>query len=83
MSPYLMAFVVCDTEDFDYDTYLANNNIPIRIWGRRRYIDEEYGLSTLELTAKIYNELQDIFRNVDRSSLPAKIGKHLRLYLQK
>jgi aminopeptidase N len=75
MSPYLMAFVVCDIEDFDYDTYLANNNIPIRIWARRRYIDEEYGLSTLELTAKIYNELQDIFRNVDRSSLPAKIGK--------
>lgn len=78
MSPYLMAFVVCDTEDFDYDTYLANNNIPIRIWARRRYIDEEYALSTLELTAKIYNELQDIFRNVDRSSLPAKIGTYVK-----
>jgi hypothetical protein len=74
MSPYLMAFVVCDTADFDYDTYLANNNIPIRIWARRRYVDEEYALSTLELTVKIYNQLEDIFRNVDRSSLPAKIG---------
>ena len=70
-----MAFVVCDVSDFDFDTYLADNNIPIRIWARRRYVDEEYALATLELTYKIYNQLQDIFKNVDKSSLPAKIGK--------
>lgn len=71
-----MAFVVCDTEDFDYDTYLADNNIPIRIWARRRYIDEGYALSTLNLASKIYNSLQDIFKDVDRSALPAKIGMY-------
>ena len=73
MPPYMMAFVVCDKEDFDFDMSLANNNIPIRIWARKRYVDRKYTRAALELTTKIFNGLQDIFKNVDPSSLPEKI----------
>ena len=56
---------------------MADGNVPIRIWARTRLHGENLTLPCLDLAVKVFNGLQDIFRNVDRASIPPKIGKNL------
>ena len=74
MPTQLIAFIVFNTTDFKVMEKKADNDIPIRIWTRSRLNEEGLAEPALDLTIRIFNGLQDIFRNVDRRSLPPKIG---------
>jgi len=45
----------------------------VRLWARKQYIEKGYGDAPLNLTIKLFNSLQDIFRNVNKLALPDKI----------
>ena len=76
MPPQLIAYLVFNSSDFKMVEKMADGNVPIRIWTRSRLYDEGLATPTLDVAVKVFNALQDIFRNVDRSSIPPKIGKN-------
>jgi len=76
MPPQLIAYIVFNTSDFKMEERMADGNVPIRIWARTRLHGENLTIPCLDLAVKVFNGLQDIFRNVDRASIPPKIGKN-------
>ena len=71
-----MAYVVFKDSDFKLVQEMAgpDYDIPIRVWTRSNLAAKGLSLPVLDMTVKIFNELLDIFRNVDPTSIPPKIG---------
>ena len=47
------------------------------LWARKQYIDGGFGQDPLEMSVKIFDALDDIFRGVGAKALPPKIGKYI------
>lgn len=77
MPTYLVGLVVFATDDFKYVEQTLPNNMIMRLWARKELIEEGYGVGPLSMSANIMNQFLDIFRNVDKTALPEKIGNYL------
>ncbi len=73
LSTYLIGISVFYDNDITNVASKTNSGIPVQIWGRKNFIDEGQADMTLEMVVNIFNELENIFQNVDKSALPKKI----------
>lgn len=72
MPTSLIGIVVFYSKDIKYVSSTTKSGIPVKVWSRNHFIDENQTDLALEMTVKIFNELEEIFKNVS-SSLPEKI----------
>ena len=73
LSTFLIGISVFYDIDITSVASTTNSGIPVQIWARKNFIDEGQADMGLEMTVKIFDQLQAIFKNVDNSSLPKKI----------
>lgn len=73
MPTSMIALTVFYDSDFKSVSGKSQSGIPIKLWARRHFIDENQADIGLDLTIKIFNALEDLFSKVDKKSLPAKI----------
>jgi hypothetical protein len=51
--------------------------LQVSLWARKQYIEGGFGQDPLEMSVKIFDALDDIFRGVGAKALPPKIGKYI------
>lgn len=68
---YLIGMVVFDENDFVSESLLLPGAIDLKLWVRPEFKEE--GLDVLNMTERIFEQLMDIFRDVDDIALPPKI----------
>ena len=73
MPTNMMAYIVFKDEDFKSVESMSVNNIPVRLWARSNLVDKGLAKASLDLSVKIYDQLLDIFKNVNPNALPEKI----------
>ncbi len=73
MATSKLGIVVFYEKDFKKISNQTASGIPLNIWARNHYIDEDQADIALDMCIKIFNELEDIFKGVKKDSLPAKI----------
>ena len=69
----LIGVAVFYEKDFKSIDAKTKSGIPVRVWARNHFVDEGQVDAALDMVGGLFNALEEIFSDVSKDALPAKI----------